>query len=84
MIPITTPKGTFRVRTKRVGDNSSLKLLLLHGGPGGSAWEHDSGPPGGSGWADLFAETPNYRGLGRARLAPESAAPEPRGDGRRP
>ncbi|HET8640333.1 MAG TPA: uracil-DNA glycosylase family protein [Pseudonocardiaceae bacterium] len=32
----------------------------------GDAWEHDPGPPGASGWAELFAETPNYRGLGRA------------------
>src|SRR5678816_2470241 len=34
MIPITTPKGTFRVWTKRVGNNPKLKVLLLHGGPG--------------------------------------------------
>jgi len=34
MIPITTPKGTFRVWTKRVGNNPALKVLLLHGGPG--------------------------------------------------
>jgi proline iminopeptidase len=34
LIPITTPKGTFRVWTKRVGNNPDLKLLLLHGGPG--------------------------------------------------
>ncbi len=34
MIPITTPKGEFRVWTKRVGNNPSVKLLLLHGGPG--------------------------------------------------
>jgi proline iminopeptidase len=34
MIPITTPKGSFRVWTKRVGNNPSLKVLLLHGGPG--------------------------------------------------
>jgi len=34
MIPITTPKGEFRVWTKRVGNNPDLKLLLLHGGPG--------------------------------------------------
>ena len=33
MIPITTPKGTFNVWTKRVGNNPSVKLLLLHGGP---------------------------------------------------
>jgi len=34
MIPITTPKGTFKVWTKRVGNNPKLKVLLLHGGPG--------------------------------------------------
>jgi proline iminopeptidase len=34
MIPIETPKGTFRVWTKRVGNNPSIKVLLLHGGPG--------------------------------------------------
>ena len=33
MIPITTPKGDFRVWTKRVGNNPRTKLLLLHGGP---------------------------------------------------
>ncbi|MBO9711805.1 proline iminopeptidase-family hydrolase [Sphingomonas sp.] len=33
MIPITTSKGTFRVWTKRVGNNPRLKVLLLHGGP---------------------------------------------------
>jgi proline iminopeptidase len=34
MIPVNTPKGTFNVWTKRVGNNSTIKLLLLHGGPG--------------------------------------------------
>jgi proline iminopeptidase len=34
MIPITTPKGTFKVWTKRVGNNPRIKVLLLHGGPG--------------------------------------------------
>ena len=33
-IPITTPKGTFTVWTKRVGNNPTIKVLLLHGGPG--------------------------------------------------
>jgi proline iminopeptidase len=33
-IPIDTPKGRFEVWTRRVGDNPSAKLLLLHGGPG--------------------------------------------------
>lgn len=34
MIPVETPAGTFRVFTKRVGNNPRVKLLLLHGGPG--------------------------------------------------
>ncbi|HKX98505.1 MAG TPA: proline iminopeptidase-family hydrolase [Steroidobacteraceae bacterium] len=34
LIPIETPKGTFKVWTKRVGNNPSIKVLLLHGGPG--------------------------------------------------
>jgi len=34
MIPITTPRGDFKVWTKRVGNNPRIKLLLLHGGPG--------------------------------------------------
>jgi proline iminopeptidase len=34
MIPIATPKGTFKVWTKRVGNNPNMKVLLLHGGPG--------------------------------------------------
>ncbi len=34
LIPITTPKGTFKVWTKRVGNNPKIKVLLLHGGPG--------------------------------------------------
>ncbi|CAM3738729.1 proline iminopeptidase-family hydrolase [Aquirufa aurantiipilula] len=33
MIPITTPKGTFKVWTKRFGNNPKIKILLLHGGP---------------------------------------------------
>jgi proline iminopeptidase len=33
MIPVDTPKGTFRVWTKRVGNNPNTRLLLLHGGP---------------------------------------------------
>jgi proline iminopeptidase len=32
-IPVKTPKGTFNVWTKRVGNNPRMKLLLLHGGP---------------------------------------------------
>ena len=34
MIPVETSKGTFRVWTKRVGNNPTMKVLLLHGGPG--------------------------------------------------
>ena len=30
----------------------------------GDPWEHDPGPTSASGWAELFAATPNYRGLG--------------------
>ncbi|MDQ6847986.1 MAG: proline iminopeptidase-family hydrolase [Candidatus Dormibacteraeota bacterium] len=33
LIPIDTSKGSFRVWTKRVGNNPSAKLLFLHGGP---------------------------------------------------
>jgi proline iminopeptidase len=33
LIPITTSKGTFNVWTKRVGNNPTIKVLLLHGGP---------------------------------------------------
>lgn len=36
MIPIHTPKGDFKVWTKRFGNNPTIKLLLLHGGPGAS------------------------------------------------
>jgi proline iminopeptidase len=34
MIPIKTPAGEFKVWTKRVGNNPTKKVLLLHGGPG--------------------------------------------------
>src|SRR5688500_11411669 len=33
MIPIKTPVGTFKVWTKRFGNNPRIKVLLLHGGP---------------------------------------------------
>ena len=36
MITIQTPKGKFKVWTKRVGNNPTMKVLLLHGGPGGT------------------------------------------------
>jgi proline iminopeptidase len=35
MIAIETPKGKFKVWTKRFGNNPKIKVLLLHGGPGG-------------------------------------------------
>ena len=34
MLPVETPKGTFQVWTKRIGNNPTIKVLLLHGGPG--------------------------------------------------
>ena len=34
MVPVVTSKGTFRVWTKRTGNNPRIKVLLLHGGPG--------------------------------------------------
>tara|TARA_B110000503_G_scaffold16209_1_gene23054 strand:+ start:4851 stop:5900 length:1050 start_codon:yes stop_codon:yes gene_type:complete len=36
MIPIKTPQGTFNVYTKRIGNNPKMRVLLLHGGPGGT------------------------------------------------
>jgi len=33
MIPIKTPVGDFKVWTKRFGNNTKIKILLLHGGP---------------------------------------------------
>ncbi len=33
MIPIETPKGKFNVWTKQLGNNPSIRVLLLHGGP---------------------------------------------------
>lgn len=33
MIEISTPKGKFKVWTKRIGNNPKIKVLLLHGGP---------------------------------------------------
>ena len=37
MIPINTPVGEFKVWTKRFGNNSGIKVLLLHGGPAATA-----------------------------------------------
>lgn len=41
IIPIQTPQGTFKVWTKRIGNNPKTKVLLLHGGPGATHeyWE---------------------------------------------
>ena len=36
MVTIETPKGKFKVWTKRFGNNPTKKVLLLHGGPGGT------------------------------------------------
>ncbi|NND94909.1 MAG: proline iminopeptidase-family hydrolase [Flavobacteriales bacterium] len=36
MVKIDTPSGEYEVYTKRVGDNPEMKVLLLHGGPGGT------------------------------------------------
>ena len=36
VISITTPKGEFKVWTKRIGNNPTMKVLLLNGGPGGT------------------------------------------------
>src|ERR1700754_1380581 len=33
MIPVQTGIGTFKVWTKRFGNNPRIKILLLHGGP---------------------------------------------------
>ncbi len=33
-IPIDTPRGSYSVWTKRIGNNPEVKVLLLHGGPG--------------------------------------------------
>jgi uracil-DNA glycosylase len=38
----------------------------------GAPWEHDPGPPSNRNWARLFAETPNYRGLGKAVVGREA------------
>lgn len=34
MVPVQTAVGEFKVWTKRVGNNPTMKVLLLHGGPG--------------------------------------------------
>lgn len=37
----------------------------------GEPWDFDPGPPASSDYAELFAQTPNYRGLGHAVLGHE-------------
>jgi proline iminopeptidase len=34
LVPIKTPKGEFKVWTKRFGSHPRIRVLLLHGGPG--------------------------------------------------
>ena len=34
MVPVETPKGRFQVWTRRVGEHPTVKVLILHGGPG--------------------------------------------------
>jgi len=36
LIPVETPIGTFNVWAKKVGNSPTVKMLLLHGGPGGT------------------------------------------------
>ncbi len=38
----------------------------------GDPWDYDPGPAPTSGWPELFAATPNYRGLGRAVAVKEA------------
>ena len=40
--------------------------------PRGNPWDYDPGPATTSGWPELFAVTPNYRGLGVAVLGREA------------
>lgn len=34
LVAVNTPTGTFRVWTKRIGNSPTIRVLLLHGGPG--------------------------------------------------
>jgi len=34
LVPVSTPRGRFKVWTRRFGNNPRIRLLLLHGGPG--------------------------------------------------
>jgi proline iminopeptidase len=42
MVEINTPKGKFKVWTKRIGNNPRIKVLLLHGGPGSTHEVYES------------------------------------------
>jgi proline iminopeptidase len=42
LVSIQTPKGAYKVWTKRVGNNPTLKVLILHGGPGGTHEGYES------------------------------------------
>lgn len=42
MVEINTPKGKFKVWTKRFGNNPRIKVLLLHGGPGSTHEAYES------------------------------------------
>ncbi len=42
IIPIETPKGTFNIWTKTIGNNPKIKVLLLNGGPGGTHEEFEA------------------------------------------
>jgi len=41
-------------------------------GDRGNPWEYDPGPAKNSGWPELFADTPNYRGIGEAINGPKT------------
>jgi proline iminopeptidase len=37
-IPVSTPKGTFEVWTRKLGSNPKVKVLVVHGGPTATHW----------------------------------------------
>src|SRR5262245_23116241 len=63
-------------RALRVGSKRPKDSNVCRGGEvtdvRGDPWEHDPGPVSSSGWAELFAETPNYRGLSWAVVGREA------------
>ena len=82
LIPIKTPLGEFKVWTKRVGNNPTLKVLFLHGGPGATSEYFESADsyfPGagieyyyydqlGSGRSDNPAKDTLWDQIGRAHV----------------